>query len=193
MGGFKWFLNFHPDIWGTFPIWRTYFSDGSVKNHQPAILFLEVSRAQPGSHLNFVVTNKATISTVFCGTIGRGQWCLIFVSLCREIFCKRKHGKTHYGVLVSIYIWYIMIWYVICIWCDRCLIAVNWGIFICRNGWSSKHQNNKVCPIIRDSILHPKSSNIFVYIYIRTGTKWQPFSGKPRIFAWFFLFLREIP
>ena len=29
-GGFKYFLNFHPEPWGNDPIWRTYFSDGLV-------------------------------------------------------------------------------------------------------------------------------------------------------------------
>ena len=28
------FWNFHPDPWGDDPIWRSYFSDGLVKNHQ---------------------------------------------------------------------------------------------------------------------------------------------------------------
>ena len=37
-GGFKYFLlNFHPENWGRFPIWRAYFSDGlkpPTWNHQ---------------------------------------------------------------------------------------------------------------------------------------------------------------
>ena len=69
---FLWFLIFTPTFGEHFQVDEHIFSDGLVKNHQPAILFLEVSRAQSGSHLNFVVTNKATISTRMGGTIGRG-------------------------------------------------------------------------------------------------------------------------
>ena len=29
--GFKYFLYFHPETWGRFPIWRAYFSDGLVQ------------------------------------------------------------------------------------------------------------------------------------------------------------------
>ena len=87
-----------------------------------------------------------------------------------------------------------MIWYATCIWGDRCWIAETWGIFICRNGWngwSSKHQKNKVCLRIRDSILHPKSSNILIYIY---WYKMATFQWETTEFvALFFLFLGEIP
>ncbi len=32
------FWNFHPDPWGNDPIWRAYFLDGLVKNHQPGTI-----------------------------------------------------------------------------------------------------------------------------------------------------------
>ena len=38
-GGFKHFWNFHPELWGRFPIWRAYFSDGLV---QPPTSFLRI-------------------------------------------------------------------------------------------------------------------------------------------------------
>ena len=40
-GGFKDFWNFHPDPRGDDPIWRAYFSNGLVKNHQLALFPLK--------------------------------------------------------------------------------------------------------------------------------------------------------
>ena len=59
-GGFKQFFFFTP-IWGRFPFWRAYFSDGLKLNHQPDIFSLkELTLRCAGKNMNMWWRRKDT-------------------------------------------------------------------------------------------------------------------------------------